>query len=84
MKTHHLLVPGPRVQTPTVGAPGRGSVGAEIAPEAKGSGETESVPEAKGSGETEIVPEAQGSGIAFIIFCRFLSGYPSLWYPTGC
>ena len=79
------LVSRPRLGWSIDCALGRGSVGAEIAPEAngsgeaeiapeaKGSGETEIAPEAKGSGETEIAPEAKGSCIAFTLFCRFLS-----------
>ena len=67
------LVPRPGLGRSVDCARGRGSVGAEIAPEAKGSSETESAPEAKGSGETEIAPEAKGSGVTFILFCHFFS-----------
>ena len=55
------LVPRLRLGRSVDCARGRGSVVAEIAPEAKGSGETEIAPEAKGLGETEIVPKAKGS-----------------------
>ena len=79
------LVPRPRLGRSVDCARGRGSVAAEIAPEAngsgeaeivpkaKGSGETETAPEAKGSGETEIAPEAKGSGVTFTLFCPFFS-----------
>ena len=65
------LAPRSRLERGVDYARDRGSVEAEIVPEAKGSGETEIAPEAKGLGETEIALEAKGSGVAFVPFCRF-------------